>query len=44
MHKKFWLAELVCWISYGQQINEEYELLAFQHLTFPFLVKMLFSF
>lgn len=40
MHKKFWLAELVCWISHSQQINEVYELLAFQHLPFPFLVKM----
>lgn len=39
MHKKFWLAELVCWISHSQQINEVYELLAFQHLPFPLLVK-----
>lgn len=36
MHKKFWLAELVCRISHSQQIHEVYELLAFQQLLFPF--------
>lgn len=37
MHMKFWLAELVCWISHSLQIHEVYELLAFQQLIFAFL-------